>query len=114
MIVFSSQNKSRLRESFVTKLGYFSRSCWLLASWGSCGTWRFISSFPPKKLFFFSFPGGFYSNRVAQVGALCFLCNPGTFVPPERAPGRNVLDCTVCPTGKGLTISEQYEGCLLQ
>ena len=49
------------------------------------------------KSFFFS--GGFYSDSVAHVDDRCFLYNPGTYVPPEKAPGRRVLDCQVCPPG---------------
>lgn len=46
-----------------------------------------------------SFSGGFYSDSVAHVDDRCFLCNPGTYVPPENASGRRVLDCQVCPPG---------------
>ncbi|XP_044172938.1 uncharacterized protein LOC122957096 [Acropora millepora] len=45
-------------------------------------------------------PGGFYSDGIAVVGQNCFPCNNGTYVPPERAPGRSVRHCIVCPTGK--------------
>lgn len=47
-----------------------------------------------------SFSGGFYSDSVANVEDSCFLCNKGTYVSPEKAPGTDVLECTVCPTGK--------------
>ncbi|XP_015777762.1 PREDICTED: uncharacterized protein LOC107355695 [Acropora digitifera] len=45
-------------------------------------------------------PGGFYSDGIAVAGQNCFPCNNGTYVPPERAPGKSVLHCIVCPTGK--------------
>ena len=48
----------------------------------------------------FSFLGGFYSDSVATVAEECLRCNLGTYVPPENAPGKKVLDCEVCPTGE--------------
>ena len=50
-----------------------------------------------------SFSGGFYSDGIAIVRQNCFPCNNGTYVPPERAPGKSVLHCIVCPTGKIIT-----------
>ncbi|XP_044172937.1 uncharacterized protein LOC122957095 [Acropora millepora] len=44
--------------------------------------------------------GGFYSDGIAVVRQNCFPCNNGTYVPPERAPGKSVGDCVVCPKGK--------------
>lgn len=58
------------------------------------------------------FLGGFYSDSVAHVDDQCFLCNPGTYVPPENAPGRRVLDCQVCPPGNlrvlSLSLIEEF------
>ena len=63
-----------------------------------------------------SFSGGFYSDGIAIVRQNCFPCNNGTYVPPERAPGKSVLHCIVCPTGKIITYLKAkpaFSGCTL-
>ncbi|XP_067037131.1 uncharacterized protein [Acropora muricata] len=56
-------------------------------------------------------PGGFYSDGIAVVGENCFPCNNGTYVPPERAPGKNVRHCIVCPTGTRTDLESGYRAC---
>ncbi|XP_067037135.1 uncharacterized protein [Acropora muricata] len=56
-------------------------------------------------------PGGFYSDGIAIVRQNCFPCNNGTYVPPERAPGKSVLHCIVCPTGTRTDLQSGYRAC---
>ena len=30
----------------------------------------------------------------------CKVCSPGTYVKPEKAPGKAKWECTACPDGK--------------
>ncbi|XP_033119387.1 uncharacterized protein LOC117118799 [Anneissia japonica] len=49
-------------------------------------------------------PGGYYLDEIGVSKGFtysdnCKTCNNGTYVPPERAPGRSLSECQVCPFG---------------
>ena len=48
--------------------------------------------------------GGFYSDEVGYVAKSCMKCPNGSFVPPDKAPGKSSADCKACPLGKDRTI----------
>ena len=48
--------------------------------------------------------GGFYQDEVAagmkkRNGTGCKYCPQGTYVPPSKAPGKQLSDCILCPEG---------------
>ncbi|XP_027060267.1 uncharacterized protein LOC113686794 [Pocillopora damicornis] len=45
-------------------------------------------------------PGGFYSDVLAHVGINCKKCPTGSYVPFDKAPGKQKQDCKSCPEGK--------------
>ena len=55
------------------------------------------------------FPGGWYQNEEGQNS--CKKCVNGTFVSPDKAPGRNPLECSVCPTGTNTNVHAGYRAC---
>ena len=50
-------------------------------------------------------PGSFYQDQLAQSN--CKACPLGQYVPPEKAPGKNPLECVTCPEG---TLTNQTAG----
>lgn len=44
--------------------------------------------------------GGYFSDTQAYVNKSCRLCDNGTFVHYNKAPGKSKLDCKACPKGK--------------
>jgi hypothetical protein len=54
--------------------------------------------------------GGWYQNKAGQ--KRCKKCVNGTYVAPDKAPGRNPLECSVCPTGTDTNRHAGYRACL--
>ena len=54
-------------------------------------------------------PGGFYQDQLAQIK--CKRCPLGQYVPPEKAPGKNPLECTTCPERTRTNESAGYRAC---
>ena len=53
--------------------------------------------------------GSFYQDELAATS--CKHCPLGQFVPPERAPGKSLLDCLTCPKGTNTNSSAGYRAC---
>ena len=49
--------------------------------------------------------GGFYQDKLLQTG--CKLCPAGQYIPPDKVPGKALIDCETCPAG---TRSDKYAG----
>ncbi|XP_071807292.1 uncharacterized protein [Asterias amurensis] len=59
-------------------------------------------------------PGGFYQSKTGQYaldGLNCEICNKGTYVSPEAAPGTIATDCEVCPTGTDKSTAAGFRAC---
>lgn len=54
-------------------------------------------------------PGAFYQDATASTG--CKKCRFGQYVPPEKAPGKDPLDCITCPEGSNTNTSAGYRAC---
>ena len=54
---------------------------------------------------YFRRAGSFYGDVAAYVDETCKHCIPGTFVHPRFAPGKNILDCKICPKGNRIRIN---------
>ena len=53
--------------------------------------------------------GGFYQDEMAAIS--CKSCPLGQYVPPQKAPGKNALDCLTCPKGTNTNSSADYRAC---
>ena len=53
--------------------------------------------------------GSFYQNKLLQTS--CKRCTKGQYVPLEKAPGRQPLDCLTCPDGTQTYKSAEYRAC---
>ena len=54
-------------------------------------------------------PGSYYQDQPASV--TCKQCRTGQFVPPERSPGTDPLDCQTCPQGTNTTVLAGTRAC---
>ena len=53
--------------------------------------------------------GSYYQDQ--QASYTCKICRPGQFVPPERSPGTDPLDCQTCPQGTNTSIIAGTRAC---
>lgn len=81
----------------------------------TCGinSFRGLLCLQPQKAsnsFTVSFSGGFYQDSVAAVGVTpeghgCQHCPNGTFIHPNKAPGKASWECKACPEGQHYTVT---------
>ena len=53
--------------------------------------------------------GSFYQDQLAQLH--CKICPLGQYVPPEKVPGKNALECITCPEGTQTNQSAGFRAC---
>ena len=68
--------------------------------YSDCSTTRSCTKCPP---------GSYYQDQ--PVSYKCKECRPGQFVPPEKSPGTDPLDCQTCPQGTNTTIIAGTRAC---